>query len=166
MAAELRGFGLVTIGVVFGAVFKLMMKSVVMPLLGADPINHAYHYLVGNREAIPSTLFAMVVIAGFGEETLFRGFLFERLHKLFGASIGATAAIVVLTSIGFSLAHYAVQGVAAVQQATIVGLVFGAIFATTRSIWLIMSAHASFDLMAYAIIYFDQEVTVARAFFN
>jgi hypothetical protein len=36
------------IGIVFGGVFKFLMKMIVMPLLGADPINQAYHYLAGN----------------------------------------------------------------------------------------------------------------------
>src|SRR5258708_31748487 len=32
-------------GIVFGIAFKLLMKAIVMPLLGADPLNHAYYYL-------------------------------------------------------------------------------------------------------------------------
>src|SRR5512133_2422610 len=32
------------IGIVFGAAFKFLMKAVVMPLLGAPPINQAYHF--------------------------------------------------------------------------------------------------------------------------
>ena len=41
------------IGIVFGCAFKLLMKAIVMPLLGADPINQPYHYLVGNTAALP-----------------------------------------------------------------------------------------------------------------
>src|SRR5215471_8192744 len=36
-------------GILFGVAFKFLMKAVIMPLLGADPINHAYHFLAGNR---------------------------------------------------------------------------------------------------------------------
>src|SRR5437868_2451226 len=60
----------VAVGVVFGIVFKFLMKAVVMPLFGADPINHAYHYLAGNRAALPGAIYTMIVVAGFGEETL------------------------------------------------------------------------------------------------
>jgi membrane protease YdiL (CAAX protease family) len=88
-------FRSVVIGVVLGAAFKLTMKAVVMPLLGADPINQAYHYLVGNTAALPGMIFTMIVGAGLGEET------------------------------------YADQGLAGVQQATIVGVVYGTIFAVT-----------------------------------
>ena len=76
------------LGVAFGCAFKILMKAIVMPLLGADPINHAYHYLVGNAAALPGMLFAVIVGAGFGEETLFRGYMFERLGKVFGTHGG------------------------------------------------------------------------------
>ncbi len=154
------------VGIAFGGTFKLLMKTIAMPLLGADPINHAYHYLVGNRAAIPVTLFSMIVGAGFGEETVFRGYMFERLGKLFGAGAGATASIVLLTSVVFGLAHYSVQGLAGAEQAAIVGLVFGTIFAVTGRIWMLMCAHAAFDLTAYAIIYWNLESDLAHLIFK
>lgn len=154
------------IGIASGAALKLVMKAIVMPLLGADPINQAYHYLVGNRAALPGMLFALTVGAGFGEETLFRGYLFERLGKLLRPGVWARAFIVLLTSGLFGLAHYSDQGLPGVQQATITGLVFGTIFAITGRIWLPMVAHAAFDLVALAIIYWDLESEVAHLVFR
>lgn len=154
------------VGIVFGAAFKLAMKSLVMPLLGADPINQAYHHLVGNTAALPGMLYAIIVGAGFGEETVFRGYMFERLRRLLGAGPGARAASVLLTAGLFGLAHYADQGLAGLEQATIVGLVFGTIFALTGRLWMLMCAHAAFDLTALAIIYWDLEGDVAGLFFR
>ena len=48
------------------------------------------------------------------------------------------------------------------EQATISGLVFGTIMAVTGRIWMLMCAHAAFDLTAYAIIYWDVESAVAH----
>ena len=155
----------IALGLVLGGAFKLVMKAIVMPLLGADPINHAYHYLVGNRAAIPYALFTMTVTAGFGEETLFRGYLFERLGRLFGHGAGAKAAMVLITSAFFASGHYQ-QGLPGIEQAMVTGLVFGTIFAVTGRLWLLMFAHAAFDLVAYAIIYWDLETRVARFFFR
>jgi len=152
-------------GLVLGIAFKLVMKAVVMPLLGADPINRAYHDLAGNRTMLPAAAWAMLV-AGFGEETVFRGYLFERLGKLFGTGAGAKTAIVLLTSVLFALAHYPGQGLPGVEQAAFTGLVFGAIFAVTGRIWLVMCAHAAFDLTALAIIYGDVESDVAHLIFK
>ena len=156
----------VVVGVVLGVTLKLAMKAVVMPLLGADPVNHAYHYLVGNRAALPGATFTMIVVAGFGEETVFRGFLFERLGRLIGSSARAKVVIVLLTSWLFALAHYPEQGLAGAEQAMITGLVFGTIFAVTRRIWMVMIAHAVFDLVAVAIIFWDLEAKVAHLVFR
>jgi len=157
--------GSLAVGLTFGCAFKFLMKAVVMPLLGADPINQAYHYLAGNRAMLPAAMFAMVV-AGFGEETVFRGYLFERLGKLFGSGFGAKGSIVLLTAVLFGLAHYPGQGLAGVEQATITGLVFGTTFAFTGRIWMLMCAHAAFDLTALAIIYGNLESNVAHLVFK
>ncbi|HEX5716636.1 MAG TPA: type II CAAX endopeptidase family protein [Thermoanaerobaculia bacterium] len=158
--------GTVAIGIAFGIAFKLLMKAVVMPLLGADPINQAYHYLAGNTAALPGMLVAVIVVAGFGEETVYRGYLFERFGKLFGSGVGAKTAIVLLTAVWFGLLHYPEQGLAGVEQATIFGLVFGTIFAVTGRIWMLMIAHAAFDVTAVLIIYWDLEVYVAHLVFD
>jgi membrane protease YdiL (CAAX protease family) len=156
----------VAIGIALGIALKLLMKTVVMPLLGAPPINQAYHYLAGNRAALPGAIFTMIVIAGFGEETVFRGYMFERLGKLFGSGVWAKTLIVLLTSGLFGVAHYREQGLAGAEQGAIMGLVYGTIFALTGSIWMPMVVHAAFDLAAVAIIYWSLESNVAHFFFK
>ena len=157
--------GGLVVGIGFGILLKFLMKMIVMPLLGADPINQTYHYLAGNPTAAVSFIYAVTIGAGFGEETFFRGYLFERLGKLFGPSLGAKVAIVLITSVIFGSLHYE-QGLAGVQQAAIVGLVFGTIFAVTGRIWMLMCAHAAFDLTALAMIYWNLESAVAHFVFK
>ena len=154
------------VGIVLGVTFKLLMKAVVMPLLGADPINRAYHYLAANPAGVLAFLPTVIVGAGFGEETFFRGYLFERLGKLLGRSPGAKTVIVLATSALFGVVHYPGQGLAGAEQATITGLVFGSIFAVTGRIWLLMCAHVAFDLAAVAIIYLDLETKIAHLVFR
>jgi uncharacterized protein len=155
-----------SIGIVFGVAFKLLMKTIVMPLLGAPTTNTAYHYLVGNSAALPGTVFTMMVIAGFGEETLYRGYMFERLKKLLGTGRGAAIFIVIFTAGLFGAGHYHVQGLAGAEQALITGLVFGTIFAITGRIFMLMFAHAAFDLTAVAIIYWNLEPQFAHLVFK
>jgi membrane protease YdiL (CAAX protease family) len=155
-----------SIGIPFGIAFKLLMKAIVMPLLGAPPVNRAYHYLVGNSAALPATLFTMIVIAGIGEETVYRGYMFERLGKLLGSAKWARASIVLITAGLFAAAHYPDQGLAGAEQALITGLLFGTIFSVTRRIWMLMVAHAAFDLASVAIIYWDLETRVAHFVFK
>src|SRR2546423_4680504 len=49
--------GPTVIGIVFGITFKLTMKAIVMPLLGAPPINPVYHFLAQNAAALPGMLY-------------------------------------------------------------------------------------------------------------
>jgi membrane protease YdiL (CAAX protease family) len=154
------------IGVTLGIAFKFLMKAVVMPLLGAEPVNQTYHYLVGNGAAVMAMVPLMIVKAGFGEETFFRGYLFERFGKLIGHSPGAKALTVLSTSVVFASLHYFDQGLEGAQQATITGLVFGTIFAFTGRLWTLMCAHAAFDLTAVAIIYRGLESDVAHLVFK
>jgi len=138
----------------------------VMPLADAPPVNNTYHFLVGNTAALPAMVVAVIAGGGFGEETFFRGYLFERLGKLIGSSARAHACVVVLTSVLFALAHVPRQGLAGAEQALVTGLVFGTIFIVTGRIFVVMCAHAAFDLAAVALIYWNLEQGVAHLVFR
>jgi membrane protease YdiL (CAAX protease family) len=92
--------------------------------------------------------------------------MFERLGKLFGSGAWTMPLIVLLTAAWFGAIHYPVQGLAGAQQALIVGLVFGTIFAITGRIVMLMFAHAAFDLTAVALIYWNVEADVAHIIFK
>jgi membrane protease YdiL (CAAX protease family) len=111
-------------------------------------------------------IYSMIVIAGFGEETFYRGWMFERLAKLFGQSVWAKIAIVLITSILFASLHYLEQGVPGMTQALMTGLIFGSIFAITGQIFMLMIAHAAFDLTALWMIYYGLETRIAHFIFH
>jgi len=154
------------LGSIFGVALKFIMKALVMPLLGAPPINQVYHYLAGNTAALPVTVLTMIIVAGFGEEMVYRGFLFERFDKLCGTKTGARVTTILLTSAWFALLHYREQGPAGVEQAAITGLAFGTLFAITHRLWMPIVAHAAFDLTAVAMIYCNVESDIAHLFFR
>jgi len=156
----------IILGILFGVAFKFLMKAVIMPLLGAPPVNQTYHFLAGNTAALPGMLFVVIIKAGVGEETYFRGWMFERLGKLLGSSAWAKTFIVLFTSALFALAHYPDQGIPGAEQAFITGALFGAIFARTGRIFPLMIAHAAFDIAALALIYWDVEPAVAHFIFK
>lgn len=152
-------------GIGLGIVFKLVMKALVMPLLGADPINQAYRHLTGNWAAVVAFIPSLIIGAAWGEETFFRGYLFERLGKAIGRGRIATLVTVLATAGLFGVLHYQ-QGPAGIQQATIVGLVAGAVFARTRSLWMLAWLHLAFDLTALALIAWGLETAVAHFIFR
>jgi membrane protease YdiL (CAAX protease family) len=153
------------LGIVFGGALKFVLKAIVMPMLGADPINRTYQYLGGDSAAAVLMMF-YILVASFNEETVFRGFVFERLGKLLGPSLPAKIATVLVSSAWFAAVHYLEQGFAGVEQAVFTGLAFGTIFAVTRQIWIPIIAHAAYDLAAIAIIYLKIESTLAHLVFK
>ena len=156
----------IAVGIIFGVALKFVMKALVMPLLGAPPINEAFRFVTGNPAAIPFMLYVIIIGAGFGEETLFRGWMFERLGKLFGYSTPAKIVIVLTTSLLFAAAHLTGQGIPGAEQALIVGIVYGSIFAVTGRIFMLMIAHTAFDLIALWMIYYGLETRVAHLIFS
>ena len=154
------------LGIAFGVGLKFIMKAVIMPLLGAPALNQSYHFLVGNKAALPGMLFTLIAGAGFGEETVFRGYLFERLKKILGRGRNMKMAILLITSAIFGLAHFVDQGVPGVEQALFTGMFFGTMFVVTGQIWLPMVAHAAFDLAALDMIYWGCESQIAHLFFK
>ena len=152
-------------GIVLGVTLKLGLKSIALPLLGAPTINQTYHYVTGNAAALPLLIGTVLISAAFGEEVFFRGYLFERLGALLGASRAALFATVLVTSGLFALAHYQDQGLPGVEQASMTGLVLGGIYAWRKEIWLPMVVHAAYDLAAILLIYMGWEEAVARLIF-
>jgi membrane protease YdiL (CAAX protease family) len=156
----------IAIGVIFGVAFKLVMKAIVMPLLGAPAVIPTFQEFVHNRAAIPLALLFILAGAGWGEETLFRGWAFERLGKVFGTTRAAKSAIIAITSVWFGFAHYRVLGIHGTEQAMIVGFIFAVIFARTGRLFPLMIAHAAYDLTAYAIVYWALEGKIAHLIFR
>ncbi|MCA1659781.1 MAG: CPBP family intramembrane metalloprotease, partial [Verrucomicrobiaceae bacterium] len=74
--------------------------------------------------------------------------------------------IVLLTSTLFAWGHYSEQGLAGAEQGMVVGLVYGTIFALTGRLFMLMCAHAAFDIAAAAIIYLNLETAVAHLVFK
>ena len=85
--------------------------------------------------------------AGFGEETAYRGYAISALVVATGS---ATLALT-LTSATFGVLH-AYQGPIGVVRTGVVGLIMGAAFLYTGSLWPLMIAHALIDLFAGLVL--------------
>jgi membrane protease YdiL (CAAX protease family) len=153
----------VTTAALSGAVFRVLMKAVVMPALGFPAVNQTWHFLAGNSAALPTALATMIFGAGLGEETIWRGFLFERARTLLGTSRLALAVTLVLTSLLFGSAHLLDQGWPGATQATITGFAFGLAYLRLGRIWPVVVAHAAFDVTAVVMIYLNLEEAIAHA---
>ena len=93
-------------------------------------------------------LFAVLSLcAGFGEETAYRGYAISALVVATGS---ATFALV-LTSATFGVLH-AYQGPIGVVRTGVVGLIMGAAFLYTGSLWPPIAAHVLIDLVVGLVL--------------
>ena len=86
----------------------------------------------------------VVLLLAAGEEVLFRGYLFQRGLELAG-DIGG----VVIFSVLFLAAHLGNPGLTPIAGVNLVlaGFFFGALFVATRSLWSVIGAHASWNIL-------------------
>src|SRR5215469_991276 len=106
----LRGLA---IGVALGLAEKVLLKAVILPLLGAPAVSGAFGDLAANPRRALFLIFYVTIGAGFCEELIFRGYLFERLGRLIGTSpLARTAGVIVATAF-FAGLHYQ-QGLAGI----------------------------------------------------
>ncbi len=99
------------------------------------------------RELMPVTprerrLYAgLSFCAGFGEELAYRGYAIPAVIVAGGSAPAALA----VTSVAFAVLH-SYQGVLGVVRTGVVGVIMGAVFLHTGSVWPPMIAHAAIDL--------------------
>ena len=88
------------------------------------------------------------------EEIVYRGFLQQRLERVFGNTNIGNVVAVVLTSAVFA-ANHAVQGTSGVIQTFIVSCVLGWIFIRSRHhLLLLILIHGAWDTFSIAVMYF------------
>ena len=107
----------------------------------------------GNLELTLYQLGGVIIGAGFGEEYLFRGFLFQRLAMLLGGSkLGWGIACVIQAAL-FGLAH-AYQNPLGMLLTGSIGLTMGLVFlATGRNLWVPIIAHTLYDTARIVAFY-------------
>lgn len=158
--------GVIVIGVIVGVGLKLLMKSVVLPYLGAPPTNAAFHDLQGDFDRFLIEIPQLIIFAGFCEELIFRGYLINRIQAWLGASATSGIVAVLLTAAIFGPLHYFMQGYWGALQATVVGILFaGAYLLNGQRLWSLIVAHGAFDVFAFWIIYAGMEEKFAHLVF-
>jgi len=104
--------------------------------------------LIGNVKLALLGFVVIWTLAAFGEEMVFRGYIFNRIFDL----TGATTAAVILTTILFAFGHY-YQGMAGVVDSSITGLTLAICYARTRNLWLPILAHGFTDTIALLLVF-------------
>ena len=147
----------IAVALIAAVLLQLASEFVVEPLIerwsGESPDLSSFRPLVGNLPAALGMLAAAWILAAFGEELVYRGYVLERAATLGHRTPVAWILAMIVLSVLFGLGHV-YQGVAGVASSTFAGLYFGSLYlATGRNLWLPILAHGFSDTIALALIY-------------
>jgi membrane protease YdiL (CAAX protease family) len=145
------------IGAVVGAAMEALELFVTQPLLtklfNQGPDLHELGRLIGNWKLLILGIVLSWGLAAFGEESVYRGYLTNRVAEVFGASKKAWVAAAMLVTLLFGFSHFH-QGPTGVVENIIDGGILAALyFATGRNLWAPIMAHGIQDTVDVLLIY-------------
>lgn len=126
----------------YGALLVLSLVDVLSPDSLKKHIRDLHRFVCSQRWPV---LIGLAVLAGIGEELLFRGVIQGWVGHHLGVVAGILAGAVV-----FGLAH--AMSLAYFLVATALGVLFGVAYAVTDSLQLVMVWHAVYDLVVIAVL--------------
>ena len=145
-------------GAVAGTGMELLALWVTEPLLahliGSDPGLEEFRPLVGNLRLTVLLILVSWVIAAFGEEAFFRGYLMHRIAALGRGTRAAWGVALMAATVMFGWAHFVGQGITGALQEGFSGLLLGLLFlASGRTLAVPIVAHGVSNTLAFALIY-------------
>jgi membrane protease YdiL (CAAX protease family) len=146
----------IVIGVVLGIAMEIVSTFVTVPLFtrvtGRPPELSEFRFVVGNVRALMLMLLANWILAAFGEEMAYRGYVLSRIAD---AVRGNWIVALVVGSIYFGWGHEA-QHITGIIQESVAGLVLGiAYVANRRNLTVPIIAHGVSNTVAFILIYFN-----------
>jgi membrane protease YdiL (CAAX protease family) len=144
-------------GVIVGAAMEVFELFVSQPLMmrwtGSPPDLELFRALGGSVKWTLIALAGTWTLAAFGEETVYRGYLMNRVAGVLGCKRFAWAGSLILVSVAFGVAHMD-QGITGQLENLLDGLLLGGIYlASGRNLALAMMAHGIADTLDVLLIF-------------
>ncbi|MDH3767798.1 MAG: CPBP family intramembrane metalloprotease [Gammaproteobacteria bacterium] len=106
---------------------------------------------------LPMLLLVMsgaMITGGFMEEYIYRGFMIDRLSRLFGGGRRGLVLAAILNGLPFGIIHFE-WGIGGILLTTVMGSVLGLMYlAAKRNLWPLIVAHASLDALLMIMLYY------------
>ena len=147
----------VVIGMAAGAAMEALELFVTQPVLvmftGKYPDLSHFLALVGNVKLLFILIVFSWLIAGLGEELVWRGYFLNRIADLLGCSRAGWVATIVAANTVFGLAH-SYQDVTGILENIIAGILLSILYlATGRRLIVPIVAHALTDTIDFLVIF-------------
>jgi len=122
----------------------------------------AFEGIKGNLVNYLVFILIMWVVAAFGEEFLYRGYMTKRLATIFGNTQKAWAVAIIISSVVFGFAHL-YQGVSGIITTGFIALIFGSIFyKNQQNLWVGILTHGIYDVFGITMIFLDKERVITN----
>ena len=113
-----------------------------------------YDSLRGNLGAAIGMALILPLTASIPEEIIYRGFLMDRLGRIFGSGLSGTVWTVLVQGLIFSLVHYQ-WGLGGVILTFFMGLIWGTAYILCgRNLWIVIIAHSTGHVLWVVQLYF------------
>jgi membrane protease YdiL (CAAX protease family) len=143
----------IVVGVGMEALELFLTQPLLTKLLGQGPDLHELQRLIGNMQLLILGIVLAWILAAFGEEAVYRGYLLNRCADLFGRSTTGWIAAAIIVTLVFGLAHFP-QGPTGIIENIIDGAILvGIYFAMGRNLWAPIIAHGIQDTVDVLLIY-------------
>ncbi len=111
--------------------------------------------LHGNALALGVWLLVAWLVAGFGEEFVFRGYLMKRLANLFGGGTSGWAGALLGQALLFGLGHFYLGPAGIVSTALGAAFIGACFLASGRNLWPVVVLHGAWDSLGLVLIYLN-----------
>jgi membrane protease YdiL (CAAX protease family) len=150
----------VLLGIACGVSLELFDLFVKQPLLtrllGKPPDLSGFPAVRGNLKFALAVILLIWILAAFGEELVYRGYLMNRVADLGGSTRNAWILSLFLTSAVFGFSHYQ-QGLTGIIEEGSDGLILGLMYLTCRSNLAVpIVAHGVCDTIDIALLFWGQ----------
>ena len=148
---------ILVIGVLVGIAMEALELFATQPflakILGRGPDLEQLRPLIGNWKLLILGIVLSWTLAAFAEETIYRGYLTNRVAEIFARSKNAWVLAAILVTLLFGFAHFP-QGPPGIIENIIDGAILAALyFVTGRNLWAPIIAHGIQDTIDVLLIY-------------
>jgi len=145
------------LGVAAGFALETFQLFVSQPLLvrflGKQPDLEGFRALTGNLKLTLIFVALAWILAAFGEEMVYRGYLMNRVADLLNRTPRAWIVSLIIVNVGFGLAHVH-QGLTGIVDEGLMGLLLGVIYLLTgRNLSVPIIAHGVQDSIDFVLIF-------------
>ena len=145
-------FGLIA-GVVLEAFQLFVSQPILVHLLHKQADLETFRALHGNLKLTLIYIGLVWILAAFGEEMVYRGYLMNRVADFFNRTQRAWIISLIVVHVGFGLAH-AYQGITGVLDEGLAGLLLGILYLRTgRNLAVPIIAHGIQDTIDFILIF-------------